>query len=392
MLWFLAILCAVCALPVFFVRFVTVREGEAVSFEFLGRYVMTCFNFMGYCANGQGYIVQAPGPDTFGSHALIMRLGGLVFYIRFFVRPVPYRERSENDGFGNGYNVHLNEMQEELSLQKAETTEQGDNAIALDVKYVVKWRIANPRLYLYVAPKDAKKQIVNRLHGIVRAWVKAGSESHAQSAKGNGVGLWNELVNPTGINASSIFNDMLDRWGFEIAVNSIVVTDIGYDPEYQAALKSKRQQELLAEGETARIYGPIKAVLPAGAVLSEENAVNLRFMTEGNFSQAQNQSRTTFDVQSAGQPINPNFAGTIATAEIIGDAIARAFGKKGAMSPGKQGGKGDKAEKEVKKDIHDLTHEEFDELQRKLGIIKQVVDETTTRPNLMGSAFFDVFL
>ena len=332
--FFLTVFTIVIALLSVFLRALIVREGKAVSFEFLGKYVMTCFNLRGHMFDRNGFIIPGNGFNTFGKCWLIFRTGGLVFYAKYFVRPVPYREKSEDDGFGDGYSLHLNEMQEELELVNAETTEKDDNAIALDIDYVVKWRIANPYLYLYMAPKDAKKQMINKLHGVQRAWVKSGNETHAQSAKGNGVRSWEELV---ALGCQSIFDDAKADWGLEIMENSIIVTDVGYDEDYQKALKSKKEETLKAEGAKARIYGPVLGVLPQGSALTPEQAVQLRALDMGA-SVAMSDNKTTLDVQSGGQPINPNFAGGIAIAEVVGDALARAFGKKGPIRPSEKQG------------------------------------------------------
>ena len=101
--------------------------------------------------------------------------------------------------------------------------------------------------------------------------------------------------------------------------------------------------EHAADADYRRIYGPAIRAIGSGEKLSVEDVANLRMtdLAPGSVQVQRSQSDNKFDVQSGGQPINPNFAGGIAAAEIIGDAIARAFGKKGPVRQSdKPGGKG----------------------------------------------------
>jgi len=223
--------------------FMVVRNGTATAFETLGRFSYLAIELAGYCFDANDYIIVGQGRKSMGDGGMI-RIFGLVFYIRGLMKPILYRDKSEDDGFGSGYSVFLNQMQEELVLAKAETASPEN--VALDIKYVVKWRIANPYLYLYMAPKDAKKQIINKLHAVVRAWVKSGTENHAQSAKGDGVQFWKDLVS---IGCEAIFDEVESQWGLEIIKDSIIVTDIGYDADYQEALKAESQVKLQAKAE-----------------------------------------------------------------------------------------------------------------------------------------------
>jgi len=103
----------VLTLLVGFVRLLIVREGKVVSFEFLGEFAASVLRFTNYHFDAYGSVIDGPGPTTFRGSWLVWPVGGgLVFYVWPLVRPVPHRERNDNDGFGEGYDVHLNEMQE----------------------------------------------------------------------------------------------------------------------------------------------------------------------------------------------------------------------------------------------------------------------------------------
>ena len=335
-------------------RSLIIHEAQEVTFEFLGKFAASLIQYTGYCYNENGVIVAEEnlgadddGSDTWGSSWLIWRWEGFVFYPWPFIRPVPYRERNDDDGFGEGYFVHLHEMQEEFILLQAETTERSkdgkEGAVAIDVSWLVKWRICNPRRYRYVAPRDAKQQIINGQKAIIWSWVNSGDERRARSVKGNGSRLWAELVDPNVVNAQPLFDSVKFQWGLEIIPNGIVIMGVGYDPEYQKALKARNQEELLAQGEAARIYDPIKiATGETDLKLGKEEAIALRSqaLAGANFSMSKNE--TSIDVKSGGKEVNPGFTGIVAAAEVIGNAIARAFGKGGGAGGGgtNQGGGG----------------------------------------------------
>lgn len=244
------------ALTPVFLRLVVVKEGNYVSFLYLGRHSFRAFELTGYCFDTLGFIAPGVGPNSLGECWCIWKFGGWVFYLKWLVVPVQYRDKNEDDGFGDGVYVHLNEMQQELALDKEETAPPEN--VALDVKYIMVIRIVNPYLYLFMAPKDAKQQIANSIDAIMRGWVRAGNEKHAQDAKGNGPKLWIELVNnvgPDALNCQPIFDKRRNEWGVEILKDSIVVSNINYDKEYQDALKAKSQQELQAIAFAASTSG-----------------------------------------------------------------------------------------------------------------------------------------
>lgn len=257
-----AVLIVLSVLALSFVGCVTVRNATATAFEALGRFVYCAMELTGHHFDPNGFVekdaIPGIGPNIFGSGSmLIFRIFGWVFYLKPFVRPVPYRDKSDDDGFGEGFAVRLNEIQQELSLVKAETA--APENIALNVSYVAVMRIVNPYLYLYIAPKDAKKQIISRIDAALRGWVRSGTDEHAQTAKGNGQALWAELTattptqqNPNPLNCWPVFNRIETDWGVEILEESIIVKDIDYDAEYQAALKAEQQAKLQAKAELMR--------------------------------------------------------------------------------------------------------------------------------------------
>lgn len=328
-----------------FIGWVVVGEATSVSFQYLGGFACKIMEFAGHHYDDNGFVVLGNGATRYGKCWAVWRYRGLVLYIRFLVKPTLYEEKNDPDGLGAGYAVFLNDQPGELLLIKAETSEKNEDgedagSIALDVAVEFIQKITNPYLYQFVAPKDAKKRILKRLEAALRAFIKSGDEPHAQNAKGNGEALWAELMNPNGLCCQPLF-EQIQGWGYEIIPKSIVIADINYNLNYQDALEAEKRERLNAKGTQARIFDPIMAVLPDGAKLSSDQAVMLRALDLSPGYSAQNNQSTQkleVDVHSAGQPVNPQFGGVVAAAEVVGDAIARAMGKRGPVRPQSEGG------------------------------------------------------
>ena len=239
----LSILLVVCCL-----RFVTVHEATAVAFKYLGRFVYCAMEFSGHSFDANGSIVSVPGPNGYGSCWCIGRWGGWVFYLRPFVQPAEYSDYNDPDNFGDGVYVRLGDRTSEPYTAVAETADPEN--VGLNMQFVTTMRVVNPYRYLFVSPKDAKQQVINRQEAVLRAWVKSGDQKHAQAARGNGVHLWNSLL---ALGCGPIFDEIKNDWGLEIIPGKIVVKDVGFDPEYQAALKAQSQANLVAKAEAARV-------------------------------------------------------------------------------------------------------------------------------------------
>ena len=255
----------------FFLRVLTVPEGFYVAFKMQGRFVYGAMEFDGYHLEANGTVVTGPGPNYHGGCELIWRWGGWIFYLWPFVEPANYADYNDpNDGFGHGVYVRLGDVTSNPVTAEAETTEPAtgvngkSGSVAVNVKFTSKMRVVNPQRFLFRSPRNVIKEAVeDRQDGVLRALIFSGSVADIQSAKGNGVALWKRLGPPTPANPRNLdllgaFDEARNDWGLDIVENSIVVKQVDVDPEYQKALKAKAQQTLLAGGEAARIYGPVK--------------------------------------------------------------------------------------------------------------------------------------
>jgi hypothetical protein len=315
---------------------IEVTEATAVVFLFMGQYLCTVITLQGNYIGADGFIRLGVGPRRSGkswSWIFVWRFGGWVIYIWPFVKPAKYNDYNESDRFGENSHVRLADTASDINLIQAETSD----GIALNIKGVETRRVVNPELYLLRSPRDVQFRVTQREDTAIRSWVRSGDEHHAQQARGNGEALWNELFGPT-LNCQPVFASFRNRWGVEVVPRSILIGDVGYDGDYQKALSSKRQQELLAEGEGARLFRPVKIGQETYG-LSHEEAVQIRRdgLAGSNFTRSD--TKTTIDVQSGGQAVNPNFAGFIGAAEAIANAVTTALGKGGGRGQGRgQGG------------------------------------------------------
>jgi len=257
----LVVLLVIVAIAFSFVRFVVVQEAKAVAFKFLGRFAYLAMEFKDYHFDSDGNIQTGPGSNNWGSCRCIWRIGGLVIYIHPLVKPANYAEQNNPDRFGEGIYVHLGDITPEPFVETAETAPPEN--IGLNVKFVSTMRVVNPYRWLFPSPKDVNAQVVKRQNSALRAWVGSGDQKHVQQAKGNGVQLWSELVqpvddeHPNALNCKPTFDKIENEWGLKILENSIIVEDVGYDPEYQKALKAKDQAKLQADASVEETAGRV---------------------------------------------------------------------------------------------------------------------------------------
>lgn len=263
-------------------RVATVKEGFYVAFKKQGGFVYGAMEFKGFHLEPDGTIVAGPGDDHHGSCDLIWRWGGWVFYLWPFVAPAKYSDYNDPaDGFGEGIYVRLGDVASNPYTAEAETTEPAIGAdekpgsVAVSVKFTSKMRVVHPQRFLFRSPRNVIKEAVeDRQDGVLRALIFSGSVADIQSAKGNGKALWTKL-GPGKLDLLGAFDEARNEWGLDIVENSIVVKQVDVDPEYQKALKAKSQQTLLADGEAARIYGPIKKGVD-NYKLQQKDAVELQ--------------------------------------------------------------------------------------------------------------------
>lgn len=249
LLWcLLAFLVVVMVLAVVFVRVVVVREATAVAFKYLGRFVYCAMEFRGHSFDADGSVVATSGPNYYGSCWCIWRFKGLVLYPRLLVEPAWYNDYNDFDGFGTGAHVYLSDITPQPYISEAETAPPEN--VPLNVQFVSTMRVINPYKWLFRSPWDVNNQVVRRQDSVLRAWVRSGDQDHAQAARGNGEKLWSDLI---ALGCKPVFDAVEIEWGLRVLEKTIVVEDIGYDSEYQAALKAKSQEKLQAEGQAAKI-------------------------------------------------------------------------------------------------------------------------------------------
>lgn len=250
-----------------FVRLVIVREATAVAFKYLGSCQYIAMQYAGHHFDAgkpikDSSVEEGDGPNSTGSCWCILRWGGWVFYIWPFVEPTNYTDQNNPDAFGEGVFVRLGDITPEPFVAMAETTEppvgnDKSGSIGLDVKFVSTMRVVNPYRWLFSSPKDVNNQVVKRQDAVLRAWVRSGDQNHTQAARGNGQKLWDELVAPAQLNCQPIFTQIKDDWGLEVVPKSIIVEDVGYDPEYQTALKAQSQAALRAKASIEETTGRV---------------------------------------------------------------------------------------------------------------------------------------
>ncbi|MFA6190463.1 MAG: hypothetical protein WC711_03115 [Candidatus Staskawiczbacteria bacterium] len=324
------------------IRVAIIREGTAIAFLSFGSFCYLGMNFRGHGFDENGNVVEGDYPDGYGQGSWFMcRFGGWVIYLWPFVSAVRYAQQNGSaDMFGAGIHVRVGNVAPEPMISKAETA--APESVPLDVKFVSVMRIVNLYKWLFVAPRDVSAQVIRRMDSTLRAWVRGGSQERAQAARGNGAQLWQDLVNQGSL---PVFTTMENDWGLRILENSVIVEDVGYQPGYQEALEAKSKQQLLAEGEKARVFGPVQLAMQewiteearlAGVDSSDSVAMKklvAKLKRSGEYAQhkqALEQLRsqalagrgfTKFDVTSGGQPIEANFAAGVTLARELGNAL-----------------------------------------------------------------------
>lgn len=209
---------------------------------------------------GPAYEQMPELPRTFGSCWCIWRISGWAFYLKPFVEPVNYSDNNDDNVFGEGIYVWINDLTPDIIITMVETKEDDGSSVPLTrVKFTPTVSVAYPYRLMFQSPKKANISVLGRLAAGLRAWVKSGDEEHAQAARGDGKALWKGLKR---LGCGSIFKQA-EEWGLEFKKDGILIDDIDYDPAFQAAMKAGKEQQLLARGETARVFDPIRMAMDA---------------------------------------------------------------------------------------------------------------------------------
>jgi len=247
--WVIPLAVVAVVLVVSFVRFVRVREGTATAFETLGRFTFCAFELVGHCFDATGFIVPSAGSNSFGGSSWILRIYGLVLYVRFFVAPVKYRDKNDDDGFGSGYSVLLNQIQRDFTIKKAETTK--GEAIPLSLKVAFKMKVVNIYLFLFIAPKDVIAKVIEIMEAIVRAWINARKYDEIQEVNSNGGKMLGQFSN----DVKDFIKKVKDDWGVDILEESISIMDVGLLEEDQKAFAEKKRQKLKTAAGAQELLG-----------------------------------------------------------------------------------------------------------------------------------------
>lgn len=331
-----------------------IEEGKAVNFKCLGLFLCTIMTFEDRHFVANGFIVDGEGPKRWGkwwSVFLVWRIGGTVFYVRPFARPMRYEDYNDPDQFGQGVFVNLNDITSDLLVPQAETLD----GVPVNVKFTETEKVVNPYLRMVRSPRNVRAKVIKREQAGLRAWVYKGNESHTQRARGNGDLLWEELhecppQHPNGLNCGPVFQYFRENWGIEVVKGGILVEDVGYDNEYQEAKKSKQQQTLLAEGKVAQVAAIDKAMdqwvaKQAGDLGLSVKTTLKRLKEDGSWQRQRDAYMAQIlapqaDVLLVGNPDGTPMSGDLGPLA----AVAALFGNRGRNPKGKNpsnpGGKG----------------------------------------------------
>ena len=251
----------------------TQNEGTATGWQVAGRYCCTTMEYSGHRFDANGFVESGAGENMSGIYRFMFRLAGWIFYFAGLVKPTRYLDYNDDDGFGKENYVFLHELLRQISLTKAETSETraGSGAVAPDVTAIFRMRVVNVYKFLYVAPKDVVGQTMKVMETIVRSLVRNHTSDEVMNM--DAAAIWKE-ISLKGCSSCADIDDKRTSWGIEIIPQSLAIRSVGYGEKFQEALEAKKTQELLADGETARIFNPVVSAKDKG--ISEELAVRLR--------------------------------------------------------------------------------------------------------------------
>lgn len=234
----------------------TIEEGTAVNFKYRGKFCYCAMEYSGHHFDAAGNICDGPGnpgEDGYGPGCkFLWRFGGWVVYIRPFVEVANYTDYNNPDKFGEGIYIHLGDITPEPFVSMAETAPPEN--VPLNIEFVSTQRVVNPRKWMFCSPKDVNNQSVKRQDAVLRSWVRSGDQNHAQAARGDGKKLWEQI---RALGCMPVFDKIEQDWGLRVLENSIIVEDVGYTPEYQAALEAQSRTALEANAAVEATSGLI---------------------------------------------------------------------------------------------------------------------------------------
>lgn len=243
-----------------------IEESTATAFEYGGKYCQILFQQEGKHLEN-GYIRRGEGSKKDRSCPYILQLwGGLVIYLSWFVSPAQYDKHNDEDGFGKGHQIFLNDIQKDFTLSKSET--KTGEGTPLDITGVFDIRIVNPYKFMYKAPRAAIARTVKKIEGIVRAYITVHSVIEVQECKSNGKDLWAEILKSK--SSKRILKHLLTRWGILIVRETIIIMDVGLQQADQDATAAKKRQRQQAAAEAQELVGSmLENVAAANGLVSD---------------------------------------------------------------------------------------------------------------------------
>lgn len=260
------------------IRLHTQKEGTATLWEMFGRYVCTTMQYRRRNFNGNGFIVDGGGQDITGSCWLMFRIPGTgyIFYANGFVKPVPYSNFNDDDGFGKENYVFLHELPRNISLTKAETTsENGAKAIPVDIKAVYRQRPVNPELFAYTGPRDVSARVDEVMESGLKDAIGATTPDKVKAWRTNSADLWNAICAQN----KSAIDDARNHWGVEIIPARVLIKDIGFQPEDQSAQAQVQRQAWEAKGAAAELVGSMLEIEAVALGMPDADTVRAHLRT-----------------------------------------------------------------------------------------------------------------
>ena len=248
----------------------SVGEANEVSFEVLGRCRISMLSYEGHSfgpgvgvsrvivdnITGDQYAESVQGIDYWGSLLLhcVRRGDGWLYYLKPFIRPIPYLEKNDDDGFGEGVSVILGQRQKTGSIPDARTM-PGENAV-LTIVFTVVIQVVNAYKFRFDSPKTVISEIMISLDGMVSGLISIHTEAEARGIKGKGDAFWVWLQAVPEYAAKIL--DWENRWGVRIIPNNVILTEVNLDPALSKALQEKVIQSHLADALAIELNGPVE--------------------------------------------------------------------------------------------------------------------------------------
>lgn len=325
-------------------KFTTAEEGKGKAFKFLGKYCCSIMSLDNFHFGPSGFIEPGVGANSTKKHWSIWKIGGWIFYIRWFVTPTWYSEQNNEDGFGGGDNVFLNQIQRGFTLEKAETKE--DIPVNLKAAFVMK--VVNIYFFLFTAPKDVIAKVIEIMESIARAWIKGNEYKKVQEVSSNGGKIWDHFEDDSKAAIKSTIKKIKEDWGVDILPESISIMDVGLLEKDQDVFAEMERQKRLTAAAAQEILGgmlEIKAY-SMGVPSVKEAIVELKKTSKGQSELEAMETRAFQVVVQRALGIKPNLFGNVdgSSMDPITGAVASLIALAKSNVPqqgGQQGGKFD---------------------------------------------------